>query len=106
MSIIETIELGTLKQGLSEGKILLVDVREDDEYAEGHVAGALLQPLSRFNAHELPPPSDKTVVFICRSGRRSVTALELAQAQGRSDIKVHYRGGMLGWADAGEPIAT
>ena len=105
MSNIETIDLAALKQGLAHGKILLVDVREAHEYASGHVAGALLRPLSRFDARDLPPPSNQTIVFICRSGRRSVTALELAQAQGRGDIRVHYLGGMLGWAGAGEPVA-
>ncbi len=105
MSIVETIELSDLKLGLAQGKILLIDVREDDEYADGHVAGALLRPLSRFDVGNLPPPSDKTIVMICRSGRRSAAALEMAQAQGRHDMRLHYLGGMLGWGGAGEPIA-
>ncbi len=46
----------------------------------------------------------KRIVLSCRSGRRSITALGLAQQAGRDDIRAHYPGGILGWEGAGEPV--
>ena len=76
----------------------LIDVREPQEFASGHVSGAANLPLSRFDAGQLP--TDKPVVLICRSGGRSAQALSRARAAGRQDVR-HYRGGVMGWASAG-----
>ena len=101
------ITLDDLKAGLSDGTIVLVDVREADEYAAGHIQGALFNPLSQFETDKLPPPlSDKKIIIYCRSGRRSITAMEKAQQAGRTDIDTHYSGGILGWLDAGGDVTT
>jgi rhodanese-related sulfurtransferase len=102
--VVEDVSLDELKRGLSDGSIALVDVREPNEWEAGHIAGAILQPLSSFAASELPRDERKRVVLHCRSGKRSVTALAIAQANGREDVRAHYGGGMLDWAAAGEPI--
>ena len=101
---VEEVSLDDLKQGLSDGSILLVDVREPDEYAAGHIPGASLNALQRFDPEALPKVPGKRVVLSCRSGKRSLNALALAQAAGRSDVRAHFAGGMLEWADAGEPV--
>jgi rhodanese-related sulfurtransferase len=99
------IDLADLKAGLTDGSILLVDVREAEEYAAGHIAGALFNPLSAFDPAKLPKPgAGQKVVIYCRSGRRSVTAMERARAGGRADADTHYGGGILGWTGAGEPV--
>src|SRR4051794_10843727 len=90
-----------IKQGLQDGSILLVDVREPHEYAAGHIPGAVLHPLSTFDPSLLP--EGKRIVFSCAAGVRSVRALEFAQASGR-DIHEHYKGGFKDWAAAGEPV--
>jgi len=46
------------------------------------------------------------IVLHCRSGKRSITALGLAQDSGRMDIRAHFTGGMLEWAGAGEQVLT
>lgn len=99
------ISLADLKAGLEAGKILLVDVREADEYAAGHIAGALFNPLSKFDAAALPVagPEQKVVIY-CRSGRRSVSAMEQARLAGRHDADTHFGAGILGWLNAGEPV--
>ena len=101
---VENVSLAELKRGLADGSILLVDVREPNEYAAGHIPGAILNPLQRFNPAALPQEAGKRVVLSCRSGVRSLKALELAQAAGRKDVRAHYSGGMQGWQAAGEPV--
>lgn len=99
------VTLDELKNGLADGSILLVDVREAEEYAAGHIAGALFNPLSRFDAAKLPPSAPgKKIVLYCRSGRRSVTAMEQARMAGRADVNTHFGGGMLAWLEAGEKV--
>jgi rhodanese-related sulfurtransferase len=90
-----------IKQGLENGSILLVDVREPHEYAAGHIPGSISHPLSSFDPASLP--EGKRIVFSCAAGVRSVRALEFAQAAGR-DIREHYRGGFKDWVSSGEPV--
>jgi rhodanese-related sulfurtransferase len=99
------ISLDELKSGIASGRILLVDVREAEEYAAGHIAGALFNPLSKFDPSKLPVAGeDQQVVIYCRSGRRSVTAMEQARLLGRRDANTHFGGGILAWLEAGEPV--
>lgn len=99
------ISLDDLKRGLADGSIVVVDVREADEYASGHIEGALFNPLSKFDPGKLPPPTPgKQIVVYCRSGRRSVSAMEQARLFGRRDVNTHYAGGILGWLKAGEKV--
>lgn len=99
------ISLEELKSGLAAGRVLLVDVREADEYAAGHIAGALFNPLSKFDPTKLPVPGEgQQVVIYCRSGKRSVSAMEQARLLGRRDANTHFGGGILAWLNAGEPV--
>ncbi|GAC1337746.1 MAG: rhodanese-like domain-containing protein [Beijerinckiaceae bacterium] len=93
-----------LKRGLADGSILLVDIREPNEWDAGHIAGATLHPLSVFDPSALPHEAGKRVVLHCRSGKRSATALAIAQANGRDDVRAHFGGGMLEWVGSGEPV--
>ncbi|MFD2677473.1 rhodanese-like domain-containing protein [Camelimonas lactis] len=94
----------TVKRGLADGSILLVDVREPDEFEAGHIPGAVLFPLSTFVADDLPDPQGRRLVFSCRSGKRSQTAIAHAAAAGLP-WREHYAGGILDWVGAGEPVA-
>ncbi len=94
-----------LKQGLADDTIVLVDVREPHEFDDGHIPGARLNALQSFDPAALPlPEPGKRIVLSCRSGKRSLVALERARAAGRTDITTHYAGGMLDWNAAGEPV--
>lgn len=82
------------------GEVLLVDVREDDEWTAGHAPGALHVPLSALADAVLP--TGRPVVAVCRSGNRSgVAAAWLAQAG--VDV-ANMAGGMQAWAAAGLPV--
>jgi rhodanese-related sulfurtransferase len=92
-------------RGLTEGKMLLVDVREPNETAVERYPGAAIVPLSAFDASQIPDPHGKQVVFACRSGKRSVTASQAAQANGLP-YDAHLAGGILAWKAAGLPTES
>ena len=92
-------------RGLTEGRMLLVDVRELNETAVERYPGAAIVPLSSFDPKQIPDPKGREVVFACRSGRRSVTASQAAQAQGLP-YDSHLAGGILAWKAAGLPTES
>ena len=89
-------------KGITEGKILLVDVREQNEIEAEAYPEAFVMPLSEFDPHALPDPQGKRVVFACRSGNRSVTA-SLAAQQAGLPYNAHLAGGIKGWKEYGLP---
>ena len=92
-------------QGIKEGRMLLVDVREPNETAVESYPDAVIVPLSSFDPADIPDPQGKQVVFACRSGRRSVTASLAAQDAGYP-YSAHLAGGIIGWKAAGLPTKT
>ncbi|HSN72738.1 MAG TPA: rhodanese-like domain-containing protein [Steroidobacteraceae bacterium] len=91
-----------VKALLDAGRILLVDVREPAEYAAERIHGALLYPLSTFDATALPPDDPREVVFHCGSGKRSLAAAQKRLAAGAPQAR-HMAGGIGGWRAAGLP---
>lgn len=91
----------------SEGGVALVDVREDDEWLDGHVPWAKHVPLGgvpdHLDAFGADAAHEPTYV-ICRSGGRSLRACEFAVAHGKNVVNV--TGGMLAWVDAGHAVET
>ncbi|MBB4196551.1 sulfurtransferase [Rhodoblastus sphagnicola] len=102
--MVEIVTREQLKQGLAEGKILLLDVREPNEFAAGHIPGAVSFPLSTFDPSRLPRENGKRIVFSCRSGQRTQRAIEMARLGGRGDADTHYAGSMNDWLAAGESV--
>lgn len=98
----DSLSFEDVEAGLKSGKILLIDVREADEFAAGHVPGALNRPLSALTPLAVPKPDGQTVVVMCRSGSRSAKAAALLSAAGRSDI-AEYPGSMNEWTRRGAP---
>jgi len=80
----------------------VLDVREDDEWAAGHVAGALHVPLMELPARIAEIPTDATVTVVCRVGGRSAQATSWLVAQGYDAVNLD--GGMFAWAAAGRPM--
>ncbi len=94
-----------VERGLSEGRMLLVDVREPNETDVESYPDAVIVPLSVFDPAAIPDPQGKQVVFACRSGRRSITASVAAQDQG-FPYKSHLAGGIIAWKAAGLPTRS
>jgi sulfur-carrier protein adenylyltransferase/sulfurtransferase len=81
-----------------ERHYLLLDVRQPEEYGEGHIAGATLMPLMELERRLMQLPSDRDLVFYCRSGSRSVAAAYLvAETEITEGGVYNLVGGMLEW---------
>jgi len=82
----------------------IIDVREPDEYAEGHVHGDPLIPLATVPDRLGEVPSAGEVLIICKSGGRSKKAAEHLRTQGIDAVTV--AGGTMGWIEAGHRVVT
>ena len=87
--------------GESEGYIIL-DVRREDEYAEGHIPGAINLPNEEIGSSEITelPDKSQTILVYCRSGRRSKEAAEKLARLGYT--AVYEFGGIIDWQGATE----
>lgn len=78
--------------------LTILDVRESDEYAKGHIANAILFPLSTIRpatTAERLPDKDATILVYCQSGRRSKKACILLTKLGYTHI--YDFGGIMDW---------
>lgn len=74
----------------------LLDVRRDQEFASGHLKGAVHIPLSDLSSRILEVPKDKPIVVYCRSGARSSRAMKLLMSKGYDNLR-NLTGGILAW---------
>jgi rhodanese-related sulfurtransferase len=91
-----------VKTALDKQEILLIDVREPDEFAAARIAGAVNMPLSSFDPAALPPAEGKAIVFQCGSGKRSASAVAACQKAGQAH-DAHLAGGIMAWKSHGLP---
>lgn len=101
----QDLEPAEVARRMSARAILLIDVREPDEYAAERIHGALLYPLSTFDPYALPDTGNAKIVFQCGSGMRSAKAIAAAAAAGLS-IAGHLSGGLRAWKEAGLPVIS
>ncbi|WP_419892792.1 rhodanese-like domain-containing protein [Oceanobacillus kimchii] len=94
-------EVEKIKNENNENNVVLVDVREDDEVAQGIIENAKHIKLGDITQEYGNLSKDKEYIMICRSGRRSYNASEFLQEQG-FNVK-NMSGGMLEWK--GETIS-
>jgi rhodanese-related sulfurtransferase len=93
-----------VKQWLDLGDAVLVDVRENNEWAQGYIGGATHIPLATVTTKSIPSFQGKKLVMQCRSGARSRTACGLLTKE-NPDIDVYnLEGGILAWQQAGYEI--
>lgn len=72
IKIIRPDELKRLMDASSGAEFELVDVRQPEEYAEGHIPGAVLMPLATLEARQADLPRDRKIILYCRAGHRSM----------------------------------
>lgn len=97
------ISVATLAAWLADRDVLLLDVREEEEWEEAHLAAAALVPMSDFEIDALPDPAGRPTVVMCRSGRRSAAIVNVLLRDGWTDVH-NLAGGILDWRDAGYDV--
>jgi len=99
-------DANTAVQMMNHDNALLIDVREDSEFREGHILNARHIPLGNLQKRlgELDAFKDKPVLVCCRSGQRSASACGLLRKQGYQNV-INLKGGVMAWQNAGLPLS-
>ena len=93
-NISQTEFLDTIKK---DGNNILIDVREQAEYKEGHISNAINIPLSQLKNRILEIPEDKEVILYCQSGMRSKQAARILSKNGFLNLS-HLLGGIAAYS--------
>ena len=103
----ENMEVKEFAELIADSNVVILDVRKTDEFAEGHIKGAIL--IDQFQSDFIEQakaklPKEKTIAVYCRSGRRSANAAgKLADVGYKC---VNLKGGILAWKEANMPVIT
>jgi rhodanese-related sulfurtransferase len=81
---------------------LILDVRQPDEFRQGHIAGAKLIPLNELHRRMKELPQGREIVCVCASGSRSASAAKILSQEGYPVFDM--QGGMLAWRKAKLPM--
>ena len=100
---LETWTVDEVADAWDRNEIVLIDVRTVQEYSFEHIRGALLLPMSFFDAQKLPGQSDKRIVFHCGSGIRSEKVARACIEAGMNAV-AHMGGGFGAWKAAQRPF--
>jgi len=95
---------GDINDWRAADDVVIVDVRERNEWDQVRIPGATLLPLSAFDAAKIPAAGAKHLVFHCKSGVRCGIAAERAVAAGFKGRIARMQGGILGWLRAGYEV--
>ena len=92
-------------QLINHKNALVLDVREEKEFNNGHILHAKLIPLGKLTEqmNELERYRDRPLVVVCRSGQRSASACAVLVKQGFEQT-YNLEGGILAWQNAGLPL--
>ncbi len=90
---------------LKTSRPLIVDVREQYEYTQGHIKGSKNIPLRQLAERltQLGPNKDREIIMVCASGGRSSSASGYLVREGYTNI-CNLNGGMMSWQRAGLPV--
>ncbi len=85
------------KEMIDNEKVVILDVREEEEYEEGHIENSVLLPVGEvtMSAEKLIPNKDETVLVYCRSGNRSKQASYVLATLGYTNV--YEFGGINTW---------
>ena len=94
-----------LAEQLGRGTVHVIDVRNDNEWSSGHLAGAQHIPLGQLVDRLDEIPRDQPIVVHCQSGARSAIGASLLRAHGIDQVS-NLGGGMIEWLRLGQPVVT
>ena len=93
------------RQQKGDETLYVLDVRSPEEYASGHLPGAINIPYDQIASRIAEVPKDQDVVLYCKSGRRAGIAAEVLAGQGYTRLQ-HLEGDIVAWVDKGRPVET
>jgi hydroxyacylglutathione hydrolase len=105
VSRIEMVDPAGLAERLAAGtEIAVLDVRDDDEFAAGHIPGSLHIPYAQLGDRLAELPNDRPIAAICSGGKRSGLAASILQREGFDGVLHVADGGVAAWQRAGHPV--
>ena len=99
----DSVDVDTVNALKDNAGVFLIDVREPDEYAAGHIPGITLIPMGEVAARLAELPRDKEIIVTCRTGNRSGQVADLLREQGFTNVH-NMNGGIVAWEEAGYPV--
>jgi hydroxyacylglutathione hydrolase len=104
---IELIDPDTLAERLaSDNGIVVLDVRDDDEFAEAHIPGSVHVPYGHLIERLGELPTDRVIAAVCSGGKRSGLAASLLQREGYDSVIHVGHGGVGTWQRRGHPVES
>ena len=93
---------------LIENGVLIIDVREQNEYDQAHIENSVLVPLSTVSAEKINEvnPQNKTILIHCHSGKRSKIAANIILTQGYTGEILELDEGIKAWTEFGQKIIS
>lgn len=88
-----------------EKGVFVLDVRDQDEWEEGHVPNAVLIPSDELESRLNELPTDEEMIVVCYGGNRSLSATEMLRDHG-FDLAQSVSGGISQWIASGYPVTT
>jgi hydroxyacylglutathione hydrolase len=103
---IEMIGAETLAERTADDEVLVLDVRDADEFAQGHIPGSTHIPYAELPDRLSELPTDRPIAAICSGGKRSGLAASILQREGFDDVIHVAQGGVGTWRRSGRPIES
>jgi len=103
---IELIDPDELAERLDADDLVVLDVREQDEFAEGHIPGSVNLPYGQLPERQGELPRDRAIAAICSGGKRSGLAASILQREGFAQVLHVADGGVGPWRRAGRALET
>jgi hydroxyacylglutathione hydrolase len=105
VSRLELIDAAQLAERLEDGAApLVLDVRDADEWEEGHIPGSIHMPYAELLGRLAELPEDRTIAAVCSGGKRSGLAASILQREGFDDVIHVGEGGVGTWRSQGRPM--
>lgn len=105
-TMVKEIDVVTLANLMKSDDVVLIDVREPEEYSAGHIDRAISIPLSVFHQKfkREDYPADKNIVLQCQGGVRSMKACNMLRELAEQEHAINLTGGLNAWKNEGLPV--
>ncbi|MFZ1400381.1 MAG: rhodanese-like domain-containing protein [Candidatus Promineifilaceae bacterium] len=103
LNLADTVDVHTVATIKERDDVVVLDVREQWEYDEGHIPGVTLIPMGEVSSRLSEIPTDKEVIVTCRSGNRSGQVTDFLRQQGFDNVH-NMEGGIVAWETAGYDV--